>query len=205
MREEITETKKQLSENMTDKEEPDKLLQECERRKQELDKEIKLTKKKKIERDRVDYEGGAVYKCRLQNDVEPSGNRNRHQTHRRYHNNDTLRSSFSFRDPPQPVEDTDSMDFASSSEPHAEPNRSHFKVISLPSNTKDSMDLLQTVQSIQMSNEQQYLVTMDIESLYTNVPFEGGLRAAEFFLEKRDTQSPKTKMYSEPDRICTHI
>jgi len=34
---------------------------------------------------------------------------------------------------------------------------------------------------------------MDTESLYTNVPFKGGLQVAEFFLEKRTVPSPSTQ------------
>lgn len=49
------------------------------------------------------------------------------------------------------------------------------------------------IQSIQLPNKQCFLVTMDIEFLYTNVPLEGGLQAAEFFLNQRADCIPSTQ------------
>uniref|UniRef100_A0A8C6WYX0 Reverse transcriptase domain-containing protein n=1 Tax=Neogobius melanostomus TaxID=47308 RepID=A0A8C6WYX0_9GOBI len=54
-------------------------------------------------------------------------------------------------------------------------------VTSLPSYIRDSMEFLKMLKTIVVP-ESCLLVTMDIESLYTHVPFEGGLRASEFFL-----------------------
>lgn len=58
----------------------------------------------------------------------------------------------------------------------------------LPSYIRDSMDLLHTIEI----PDECLLVTMDIESLYTNVPFEGGLRATEFFLDQHTNNTPST-------------
>ncbi len=55
----------------------------------------------------------------------------------------------------------------------------------LPTYTRHSMDLIKTIQSIKLTNTQRFFVTMDTESLYTNVTFEGGLQAAKSFLEKK--------------------
>jgi len=63
-------------------------------------------------------------------------------------------------------------------------------VTSLPSYVKDSMEFINKIQSIQLSDEHCFLVTMDIESLYTSVPFEGGLKAFEFFLNQRSNCTP---------------
>lgn len=63
----------------------------------------------------------------------------------------------------------------------------------LPSYTKDSMDFIEMIKSVGRVEESHLLVTMDIESLYTNVPFEGGLRATEFFLNKRPETHPSTQ------------
>ncbi len=43
-------------------------------------------------------------------------------------------------------------------------------VTSLPSYVKDSVEFVKMIQSIQLLNELCVLVTMDIESLYTNIP-----------------------------------
>nr|XP_055053666.1 uncharacterized protein LOC129438772 isoform X1 [Misgurnus anguillicaudatus] len=70
-------------------------------------------------------------------------------------------------------------------------------VINLPSYVKDSMDFLKLLKSIELTDEPCLLVTMDIESLYTNVPFEGGLRASEFFLNLRPICRPSTSCIVE--------
>lgn len=66
-------------------------------------------------------------------------------------------------------------------------------VTALPSYVKDSVQFIKMIQTIQLNNDHCFLVTMDIESLYTNVPFEGGLQAAEFFLNLRSDCTPSTR------------
>ncbi len=66
-------------------------------------------------------------------------------------------------------------------------------VVSLASNTKDSMEFTEHIKSIKLTNTQQFLVTMDIEALYMNVPFEGGLQVAKYFIDKRTKDSPSTQ------------
>lgn len=51
-------------------------------------------------------------------------------------------------------------------------------VIALPSYVKDSMEFIKMIKTIQLKDDHRFFVTMDIESLYTNVAFEGGLQAA---------------------------
>ena len=65
-------------------------------------------------------------------------------------------------------------------------------VTNLPSYTRDSMEFIKMIKSIQKIEEAHILVTMDIESLYTNVPFEGGLQAAKMFLDQRSDCNPTT-------------
>lgn len=54
-------------------------------------------------------------------------------------------------------------------------------VTALPSYTRDSMDFIEVIKSIDQIEDSFILVTMDIESLYTNVPFEGGIYATKVF------------------------
>lgn len=66
-------------------------------------------------------------------------------------------------------------------------------VTSLPSYIKDTVECIKMFQSITMPVEEMFLVTMDIESLYTNVPFRGGLQASEHFLNQRPSCTPPTQ------------
>lgn len=70
-------------------------------------------------------------------------------------------------------------------------------VTALPSYTRDSMDFLKVIKSIEKVAETDLLVTMDIESLYTNVPFEEGLRATQIFLNSRSETIPSTQCLLE--------
>lgn len=66
-------------------------------------------------------------------------------------------------------------------------------VTALPSYTRDSMDFIEVIRSIDQIEDSFILVTMDIESLYTNVPFEGGIYATKVFLDKRVECNPSTE------------
>uniref|UniRef100_A0A673AUF8 Reverse transcriptase domain-containing protein n=1 Tax=Sphaeramia orbicularis TaxID=375764 RepID=A0A673AUF8_9TELE len=72
-------------------------------------------------------------------------------------------------------------------------------VTSLPSYRKDSMEFIKMIQTLVVPNEC-FLVTMDIESLYTNVPFEGGLQATEFFFKSTRRLLTQHRMYCRPNR-----
>jgi len=63
-------------------------------------------------------------------------------------------------------------------------------VQNLPSYIKDTRDFLTKLSVINLpSHIETILVTVDVESLYTNIPHEGGLKAAKHFLNTRPTQS----------------
>ncbi len=54
-------------------------------------------------------------------------------------------------------------------------------VFTLPSFVKDSIDMIKNKKTIDLPDEILF-VTFDVESLYTNIPHEGGIEAMEFFL-----------------------
>ncbi len=54
-------------------------------------------------------------------------------------------------------------------------------VFTLPSFVKDSIDMIKIKKTIDLPDEILF-VTFDVESLYTNIPHEGGIEAMEFFL-----------------------
>ena len=53
---------------------------------------------------------------------------------------------------------------------------------SLPSYIKDTTDFIQKLKSTKLAHANSYLVTLDVSSLYTNIPHEDGLDACRFFL-----------------------
>lgn len=63
-------------------------------------------------------------------------------------------------------------------------------VMTLPSFVKDSMDMIRALKDIQLPTEDTMLATFDVESLYTNIPHDGGIEAVDFFL--RDKHSNMT-------------
>ncbi len=67
--------------------------------------------------------------------------------------------------------------------------------MSLPSYIKDTKDFIEHMnicENVKLPDHPILLVTMDVESLYTNVPFQGGLDAITFFLDQRPCQVPGT-------------
>ncbi len=67
--------------------------------------------------------------------------------------------------------------------------------MSLPSYIKDTMDFIEHMnicENVKLPDHPILLVTMDVESLYTNVPFQRGLDAITFFLDQRPCQVPGT-------------
>ncbi len=67
----------------------------------------------------------------------------------------------------------------------------------LPSYIKDTMEFIELKKNFKLPVYPVFLVTMDVDSLYTNVPFEGGLEAIEFFLDQRLCQVPSTACLSD--------
>ena len=54
---------------------------------------------------------------------------------------------------------------------------------SLPSYIKDTTDFIIKLKQFQVTSEKAYLVTLDVSSLYTNIPHEDGIEAYRYFLE----------------------
>ena len=55
--------------------------------------------------------------------------------------------------------------------------------IILPSYIKDTTDFITKLKQFQVTSEKAYLVTLDVSSLYTNIPHEDGIEACRYFLE----------------------
>ena len=54
---------------------------------------------------------------------------------------------------------------------------------SLSSYIKDTTDFITKLKLFQVTSEKAYLVTLDVSSLYTNIPHEDGIEACRYFLE----------------------
>lgn len=66
-------------------------------------------------------------------------------------------------------------------------------VVTLPSFIKDSMDLIKLLKDIHLPANIM-LATFDVESLYTNIPHDGGISAIEFFLSAyHETRTPSVE------------
>ena len=53
----------------------------------------------------------------------------------------------------------------------------------LPSFVKDTTDFINKIRNITLKSNDTFLVTLDVASLYTNIPHEDGIRACEHFLQ----------------------
>ena len=51
---------------------------------------------------------------------------------------------------------------------------------SLPSYIKDTTDFIQKLKSAKLAHANSYLVTLDVSSLYTNIPHKDGLDTCSF-------------------------
>ena len=60
----------------------------------------------------------------------------------------------------------------------------HPYVTSLSSYVKDTTDFIKKVKNIKFCSKDSYLVTLDVSSLYTNIPHEDGIQACKSSLEK---------------------
>ena len=67
-------------------------------------------------------------------------------------------------------------------------------VQSLPTDIKHSTHALNLIEDINLNQnfEPKYLFTMDVTSLYTCIPHSDGLKALQYFLNKRTTLHPPT-------------
>ena len=67
----------------------------------------------------------------------------------------------------------------------------HPYVTSLSSHIKDTTDFIKKVKNIKFCSKDSYLVTLDVSSLYTNIPHEDGILACKSFLEKDGTSTER--------------
>ena len=63
-------------------------------------------------------------------------------------------------------------------------------MLSLPSYVKDTTDFINKVRNIKIKSKNTFLVTLDVSSLYTNIPHDDGITAREYFLQQ-DIHSSK--------------
>ena len=70
-------------------------------------------------------------------------------------------------------------------------------VRTIPSIIKDTTDFLMKVQSLTNLPSNTLLVTLDVSSLYTNIPHEEGIATCTEALNTRETQSPPTADLAE--------
>ena len=70
-------------------------------------------------------------------------------------------------------------------------------VSQLPSYVKDTTDFLNKLGTIEDLSESDFLCTMDVTSLYTNVPHKEGLEALTHFLNQRQILTPPTNFLVE--------
>ncbi|XP_053383089.1 uncharacterized protein LOC128549717 [Mercenaria mercenaria] len=57
-------------------------------------------------------------------------------------------------------------------------------MINLPSYIKDTTDFIEKIKSFKFKSEATYLVTLDVSSLYTNIPHSDGIDACKYFLDE---------------------
>lgn len=60
-------------------------------------------------------------------------------------------------------------------------------VKALPSYIRDTTDLLSKLEGISVDGETR-LASIDVEALYSSIPYEWGIKATEYFLNTRGTQ-----------------
>lgn len=62
-------------------------------------------------------------------------------------------------------------------------------MMQLPSFIKDTSDFITKVKNLKLQSKNSYLVTLDVTSLYTNIPHKDGVEALKHFLQKENTMS----------------
>ena len=72
---------------------------------------------------------------------------------------------------------------------------------SLPSYVKDTTDFITKLKQFQVTSQKTYLVTLDVSSLYTNIPHEDGIEACQYFLENNGHSSGSLSI----DNVCSLI
>lgn len=70
-------------------------------------------------------------------------------------------------------------------------------VQSLPAYIKDSTDFINKISAVKDLPTDVYLLTLDVTSLYTNIPHEEGIQAMNFYLQNRtETEKPPNEFIS---------
>ncbi|XP_045188274.1 uncharacterized protein LOC123546150 [Mercenaria mercenaria] len=62
-------------------------------------------------------------------------------------------------------------------------------MINLPSYVKDTTDFINKVKNMKIKSKNTYLVTLDVSSLYTNIPHNDGIDACKYFLQQDNHNS----------------
>lgn len=76
-------------------------------------------------------------------------------------------------------------------------------VQTLPSYLKDTTDFLTKLQHLQHLLENDWFVTLDVTSLYTNIPHEGGLEALKFYLSEKEGNIPSDYILDLTNLVLT--
>lgn len=77
-------------------------------------------------------------------------------------------------------------------------------VKTLPSFIRDTTELLNKLRSIQIVDENDWLVTLDVSSLYTSIPHKDGLEALNHFLNQTSLDIPADLILDFTEFILTH-
>ena len=78
-------------------------------------------------------------------------------------------------------------------------------VSKLPSYIKDTAHFLNKLNSISTLPNDTLLVTLDVQSLYTNIPHTEGIQAARLHLDERTSKTPPTETVSANGHPTEHI
>ena len=78
-------------------------------------------------------------------------------------------------------------------------------VSKLPSYIKDTRHFLNKLDSIFTLPNDSLLVTLDVSSLYTNIPHTEGIQAARLHLDERTSKTPPTETVSANGHLTEHI
>lgn len=62
-------------------------------------------------------------------------------------------------------------------------------MMKLPSFLKDTSVFISKVKDLKFNSKNLYLVTLDVTSLYTNIPHDDGIEVLKHFLQKDNTPS----------------
>lgn len=68
------------------------------------------------------------------------------------------------------------------------------EVVTLPFYIHDSIDFINSLKTFDVTSDNLLLATFDVQSLYTNIPHDGGLEALQYFLSLNQVEpNPSTE------------